>query len=118
MRHFLSRYQPVSLMSRPPLPVRPLAVAVQILTLSLIGGLAAQADHCEYGDAIAEFRGIEVGMIGPDDPRFFERTDPAQARRRRESHHLRQFDIGQSPVFLQFPEDLEVDLIKFLTGHI
>lgn len=45
MRHVLSRCQPVSLMSRPALPVRPLAVAVQILTLSLIGGLAAQAEQ-------------------------------------------------------------------------
>jgi hypothetical protein len=57
-------------------------------------------------------------MIRADDTRFFERADAAQARRRREPHHLRQFDIGHPPVFLQFPEDLEVDLIKFLTGHI
>src|SRR3546814_4867680 len=78
---------------------------------------AEPAEHREHGDAVAELRGVEVGMIGPDDPRFFEGADPAQAGRGGHPDHLRQFDIGDPAVFLDFAENLQVDLIEFLARH-
>src|SRR3546814_3238192 len=43
-------------------------------------GLAAQADHRKDGDAIAELRGIKVGVIGTDHARLLERAHAAEAR--------------------------------------
>src|SRR3546814_8654340 len=48
---------------------------------------------------------------------FFEGADPAQAGRGGQPDHLRQFDIGDPAVFLEFAENLQVDLIEFLARH-
>src|SRR3546814_666075 len=66
----------------------------------------------------AELRCVEVGMIGADDPRFFEGADAAQAGRGGQSNHLRQLDIGDPAEFLEFAENLQVDLIEFLARHL
>src|SRR3546814_2261621 len=62
-----------------------LAADIILERLQVGFGLAAQADHRKDGDAIAELRGIEVGVIGTDHARLLERTHATEAGRRRRS---------------------------------
>ena len=64
-------------------------------------GLAAQADHREHGDRVAQGRGVELGVIALDRAGFLQRADAAQAGRGGQPDAIGQLDIGHPPVRLE-----------------
>ncbi len=56
--------------------------------------------------------GSEFGVIAADHPGLFQAADAAQAGRRGDARAPRQFDVGHSPVGLQFRQDATVDRVE------
>ena len=72
-----------------------------------------QRDLGEHGQGLAELADIDACGIAGNKPFLLQFLDPHQAGAGRQIDELRQFDIGNAPVLLQFVEDLDVDLIQF-----
>ena len=79
-------------------------------------GLAAQADHREDGDGIAERLGFEIGVVAADHAGLLERADPAQARRGGQPGALGEIDVGDPPLGLEMCQDDPVDRIEREAG--
>ena len=74
--------------------------------------LARQADLGEDGDAEAERRGVEVGVIAADEAGLLERAHAPQAGRRRDAGPLGQLDIGHAAVGLQVAQNVPIDPVE------
>lgn len=77
--------------------------------------LAFQTDHREDGDAESQLRSVQLGMIASDDPIFFQRPHPAQTGGSGQTDSVRQFDIGDAPLVLEFSQQMTVDFVEI--GH-
>ena len=65
----------------------------------------------------AKLRRVEHRVIAFDDARLFQLAHTAQAGRRGNADAVCEIDIGHAPVALQFPQDFQIDGIKFDAGH-
>ena len=74
-------------------------------------GLTFQADHRKDRDRKAQLAGVQLGVIAADHPGFLQRADAAQARRRGQADALRQLDIGDAALVLQFGQQMPVDVV-------
>src|SRR5690606_15605236 len=74
--------------------------------------LALEADHRENGYSEAEARRVQIGMVTTDHAGFFQRADPAQARRRGKADAAGQIDVSHPPLRLQFRQQPAVDAVE------
>jgi hypothetical protein len=79
--------------------------------------LTLQPHHGENPNLKPQLARVHVGMVAANIACLFKCADPAQAGRRRNADPLGKFDIGHTPVGLQFRQDLAVDLVKLGARH-
>ena len=80
-------------------------------------GLTVEADEGEEQLLVAEFPGVDLGMIALDVAGRLEGTDTAQTRRRRDTGAAGELDIGHPSLVLQIAQDAAVDSVELDSLH-
>ncbi len=72
----------------------------------------------EDGKSEAELSSVQTGVIAVNDPSLFQRSNPAETGRRRQTDLVGKLDIGQSSVTLKGGQNSPVDRVESDFWHV
>ncbi len=78
-----------------------------------VARLVIQADFHEHQQAAFQVLRVEPGVVAHDDALAFQAANALGARRGGKPNFLAQFGEGNTPVILQDPQNVAVDLVQF-----